>query len=449
MKYSVVISLDSRDHKKIGISDKETRVVNVPFLNKTLPADRRVKHEYVFDDLKRVGLRPSNIAIDLLNIAVGVLSADTRINREKESEDSWAREIDLYIPVSNKSLWDKHKEKLEVILRFLTGDRWAISFRESIYNYDELFKTKKKNRSIKIHEGSVVSLFSGGMDSFIGAIDLLEKKHKPLLVGHRKSVDVGGPQRKAYEYLKQRYGNEVEYLPIRLNTPKKIFAGDEEKTERARSFVFLSLGTLVASSLKGNRKLIIPENGLISLNVPLSPLRLGALSTRTTHPYYVRRFQQLIDSLGLNIALENPYRFMTKGEMLLSCSNQDNLKDFISDTMSCAHPAAGRFRKGVGIGHCGLCVPCIIRRAAYHKAKQSITDMTDYKREVSGKENKKYIQPFMRSIKRLQDSPGIEKLLVLKTGPLFEYDSDLDKYADVYRRGMIEIAELFKSLKIG
>ncbi|HBG62165.1 MAG: hypothetical protein A2Y03_00565 [Omnitrophica WOR_2 bacterium GWF2_38_59] len=448
MRYSIVIRIGSGDNKKVRLLDTKSKVVDVPFLNNILSADKRVKHEYVFDGLNRLGLKPSHIAIDLLNVAVGVLSSDTRINREKESDDSWVREIDLYIPVSDPKIWNMQKDRIAVILRFLTGDRWTISFRGTAFNYNELFKNKKKKEIAGNYDGEVVSLFSGGMDSFIGAIDLIEGKDKPLLVGHRKSVDVGGPQRKAYEYLKQQYNNAVEYFPIRLSAPKKIFAGDEEKTERGRSFVFLALGILAASSLKGNRRLIIPENGLISLNVPLSPLRLGALSTRTTHPYYILRFQQLIDALKLNISLENPYRFLTKGEMLASCTNQNNLKTFISETMSCAHPAAGRFRKEIGVGHCGLCVPCVIRRAAFHKAQHLINDLTDYKRNISSIENKEYIYPFLRSIKRLKDKPGIEKLLIFKAGPLFDYSSELNNYSDVYRRGMEEIDVLFKSLKI-
>jgi hypothetical protein len=37
--------------------------------------------------------------------------------------------------------------------------------------------------------------------------------------------------------------------------------------------------------LAGNFILHVPENGLIVINVPLDPLRLGAFSTRTTHPF--------------------------------------------------------------------------------------------------------------------------------------------------------------------
>ena len=59
----------------------------------------------------------------------------------------------------------------------------------------------------------------------------------------------------------------------------------------------------------------VPENGLIAVNVPLDPLRLGALSTRTTHPFYIARWNDALDALGITGRIENPYWDRTKGEM--------------------------------------------------------------------------------------------------------------------------------------
>ena len=48
-------------------------------------------------------------------------------------------------------------------------------------------------------------------------------------------------------------------------------------------------------------ELIIPENGLISLNIPLAYTRTGTSSTRTTHPHYMKMLQELIAELGLQV----------------------------------------------------------------------------------------------------------------------------------------------------
>src|SRR4051794_24916885 len=87
----------------------------------------------------------------------------------------------------------------------------------------------------------------------------------------------------------------------------------------------------------------VPENGLISLNVPLDPLRLGALSTRTTHPFYMARFGELLQGLGLGVRLENPYAFMTKGRMAKACADFDLLRKEAKHTMSCSSPGSRRY----------------------------------------------------------------------------------------------------------
>src|SRR5262249_6827304 len=129
-------------------------------------------------------------------------------------------------------------------------------------------------------------------------------------------------------------------------------------------FLFLALGTTVANAIGENTPLFIPENGLISLNVPLTSARSGTLSTRTTHPFFISLYEELLDSLGIPIKIEMPYRFCTKGEILQNAKGQTTLQAGARVTMSCARPSAGRYQKRSPGKHCGYCVPCLIRRAA-------------------------------------------------------------------------------------
>jgi hypothetical protein len=82
-------------------------------------------------------------------------------------------------------------------------------------------------------------------------------------------------------------------------------------------------------------------------------------------------FQQLIENTGLRITIENPYQDKTKGEMLQNCLDQDILKSYASNTTSC-----GRYRVHKH-QHCGRCIPCLVRRAAFKK--WGIKDDTKYK----------------------------------------------------------------------
>ena len=74
-------------------------------------------------------------------------------------------------------------------------------------------------------------------------------------------------------------------------------------------------------------ELIIPENGLISLNIPLAYTRTGTSSTRTTHPHYMKMLQDLIAELGIQVKIKNPFQFKTKGEMILECKDRGFLQE--------------------------------------------------------------------------------------------------------------------------
>jgi hypothetical protein len=79
--------------------------------------------------LKKIGVFPSEIGIDLVVLAAHVHAADTRISRAEQSQDSWTREIRLVVPVSDPVRWGSAVSTLKKMLDFLTGDRWTIGFR--------------------------------------------------------------------------------------------------------------------------------------------------------------------------------------------------------------------------------------------------------------------------------------------------------------------------------
>ena len=62
-------------------------------------------------------------------------------------------------------------------------------------------------------------------------------------------------------------------------------------------------------------------------------------------------FQCLLDNLSIDVTFYNPYQFMTKGEMLLNCQDQDFLKANIKWTMSRSHPDLGRYHGDSKSGH--------------------------------------------------------------------------------------------------
>ena len=143
--------------------------------------------------------------------------------------------------------------------------------------------------------------------------------------------------------------------------------GKTDVTMRGRSFNFLAMAVLGISALRNANEdssintIIVPENGYISINPPLTRRRIGSHSTRTTHPYFLNRLEELLRDAGLNIRFINPYQFKTKGEMLAECLDQDAITKAVPLSVSCSH----WHRKHM---QCGHCVPCLIRRASIHHA---------------------------------------------------------------------------------
>ncbi len=107
----------------------------------------------------------------------------------------------------------------------------------------------------------------------------------------------------------------------------------------------------------------MPENGWISLNVPLTRARTGSASTRTTHPHFLSLLTAACRAIGVTNPVINPYRLRTKGEMLADCSNPMLLARLTPASISCAHPETPRWRRQPQ-GNCGYCLPCLVRRAA-------------------------------------------------------------------------------------
>lgn len=403
--------------------------------------------------LNALGVFPSELGIDLLIVAAHVHAADTRISRAEQSQDSWTREIRLVVPVSDPARWEAASPTLVKALNFLTGDRWTVGFRRRPDRFETMARSAPPLWSHADFDS--LSLFSGGLDSLIGAIDLLEAGAAPLLVSHAGEGATSDAQNRLFTGLKDHYtDSSFERLRVWMTFPNGLVdAVKSENSTRGRSFLFFSLGAFAGTGLGRRFTLRVPENGLIALNVPLDPLRLGSNSTRTTHPYYIARWNDLLHEIGIDGEVRNPYWHLTKGEMVRGCRNTRLLRALAADSLSCSSPAKGRWH-GLGIEHCGYCLPCLIRRAALAGAWRSGRDQTTYTiadlraqplgtRESTGMQ----VRSFQYAIGRLQRNPRLADILIHKTGSLADDPSQLAQLADVYRRGLAEVGRLIRGVE--
>ncbi|MHB1690442.1 MAG: Qat anti-phage system QueC-like protein QatC [Thiomonas sp.] len=402
--------------------------------------------------LKTLGVFPSEIGLDLLVLAAHVHAADTRISRTEQSQDSWTREIRLVVPVSDPARWQAAARTLTRTLGFLTGDRWTVGFRHRPERFASIVTSPATLLSPAF---DTVSLFSGGLDSLIGAVDLLEAGHTPLLISHAGEGATSDAQNTLFGKLKKHYaGTSFDRLRMWMAFSDGLFKDvGSESTTRGRSFLFFALGVFAGTGFGANFVLRVPENGLIALNVPLDPLRLGSNSTRTTHPFYMSRWNDLLVELAIDGRVENPYWDKTKGEMVAACANGPLLETLAVDSLSCSSPSKGRWQ-GHSIEHCGYCLPCLIRRAALDAAWGPGRDSTVYTvpdlrahpldtRESIGKQ----VRSFQVAIERLRARPDLARLLIHKPGPLTDEVHRLNQLADVYRRGLGEVAQLIDGVE--
>lgn len=402
--------------------------------------------------LKVLNIFPSEIGVDLLVVAALVYAADTRISRTEQSQDSWTREIRLVVPVSNPVLWQSANETLERALNFLTGDLWKVEFRS---RPERFINVTNPPDTLLPPVFNDLSLFSGGLDSLIGVIDLLENGKIPLLVSHASEGATSTAQNELFSQLKRHYNpNPFDRLRVWMSFQNGLVSNvSSEPSTRGRSFLFFALGVFAGTGLGTSFNLKVPENGLIALNVPLDPLRLGSNSTRTTHPFYIARWNDLLNALGINGEIINPYWNKTKGEMVSLCENDSLLRRLASDSLSCSSPSKARWQ-GHGIEHCGYCLPCLIRRASLEAAWGKGVDTTTYT-QADLKEHPldttnstgKQVRSFQYAIERLRNKPEIAKSLIHKPGPLFDVVHQLDDLAGVYSRGLGEVAGLLDGVE--
>ena len=295
----------------------------------------------------------SPVERDVLDIAETVYLADRHIERDHGA--GYVRDIGFAIPLREPERFDENS--LVRLTRELATDR--ITYR--------LIRRSPRKDEEETEAGEapvnrdVVCLISGGVDSFGGTIEACESGLKPILVSHYTSDS--GPADAVGEAIRQQYGKDIcqimiGNLKVRGGTLKNL---EVEKSMRLRSLLYLSLGAVTASHLD-IKELWMSENGIMTPGVPFSPSRVGPYTTRTTHPVFVRRFSQWFSEVtGHRIEIKNPLAFSTKAEIVKSIDARD-LSPPLKRTVSCSRRQYAVRR---GSGHCGYCVPCIIRRTAF------------------------------------------------------------------------------------
>ena len=302
------------------------------------------------------------IMADLLDIVCAVFAADGQVKRGGPTRpnmgEDWRRTFDFDIPVRCVDIWSRPNvvEALTETATFLTDDNYSFKFRrsDSLSEGQGFLDFDPEGSAFKADE---VIMFSGGLDSFAGALEALEtRNNRVVLVTHRSAQKAIPRQVRLGRYLANRFPGRVLHIQIRAT---RSGSASSETTQRSRSFLFAALGQVIAR-MAGAQIVSFYENGVVSQNLPISPQVIGTMATRTTHPLGLRLFNELMAQIGPGaVAIHNPFVWLTKTEVVKRIADhggQDNIKDSVSCTSIRDQDTLHT--------HCGACSQCFDRRFA-------------------------------------------------------------------------------------
>jgi hypothetical protein len=206
--------------------------------------------------------------IDLLEIASYVYAADSAIPRGGKTDAQmgarWRRNLRFVIPVRLPDLWssDPVSAALVETLSFLSEDDYKFEFSPSqglpiTTNYFEF----SDSEGAEFRPDEVI-LFSGGLDSFAGAVErIVADRKKVALVSHRSSTKIVGAQKYLVDQLRlsRREGGDIYPAPSsvpaqgRAALDPEIRIGIDPKQKRVffdrwGAIVGVSAGLIIALS---------------------------------------------------------------------------------------------------------------------------------------------------------------------------------------------------------
>ena len=311
--------------------------------------------------------------IDLVEIASYVYCADQAFTRGGNGVlnfgAAWRRHLSFHIPVRERGLWSSPEVQaaLRNTLGFLSDDEYDFHFSQHknpapIQSYLEL------NPGVDaVSDLDEVLLFSGGLDSLGGAvIEAVRDKRRVALVSHRSNPKISSKQKRLIESLNGHCDSRPFHVPVWVQKGKAL---DREYTQRSRSFLYAALATVVARAFRLQR-IRFYENGVVSMNFPISEQVVGGRATRTTHPQVLNGYAALFSLLtGAPFEVENPFLWKTKGEVV-DIIGDHGCASLIGQSVSCSHT----IEMTRDHTHCGKCSQCISRRFATLASKYATFD---------------------------------------------------------------------------
>jgi 7-cyano-7-deazaguanine synthase in queuosine biosynthesis len=194
-----------------------------------------------------------------------------------------------------------------------------------------------------IEKKSTVCLFSGGIDSYVGILDVNSRYSGVAAVfcSHLHQSRVVSIVREMNRSVIKPMGIQMYEIPVPGIDPTGY--------AQTRGFLYILAAASVAATI-GSSRIVISECGPTMYQPQFSP---SDGVTMTTHPFVVARAKDVIEAITSgSIAIETPFSNLTKAEMIAGCPSPNEL----ASTHSCV---SQRLQY-----HDGTCYGCVVRRLA-------------------------------------------------------------------------------------
>ncbi len=390
---------------------------------------------------------------DLLRIALSVYVADRLLRRTCTCHPGKRRrEIDLTVEVLSPERWNGDAlEKISECLSFITDDIWNVTLNRPVLRTTREYQPRF---TIPPEQQPAVCLYSGGLDSGAGLASRISRQPGtpmiPVTVWHQ------GGQRRAvrsqFEQIRRLPSANLHPLIVKTQIYKSSkIDGKEEPSQRSRSFLFCTIGAIVASLVRAPA-VEMYESGIGAINLPLLAGMTGSKTTRSSHPQFLRRMSEIVSHAAeSSIEFQLPFLALTKGQ-LVSCLKKLELEQLARLTVSCSkYPLREK-----GAKQCGFCSACIFRRQAMLAAgieeakgtyKVDLFQSNDYLKSPRSLEHLKAFLIHYSELGRWKSDESIPAYILnhLRGTKILKSDEPMDNVAKLYRKYRNEWSRLIES----
>jgi 7-cyano-7-deazaguanine synthase in queuosine biosynthesis len=309
---------------------------------------------------------------DFLTLAACICVADRLSPRNPGAglgygDDHWTRNIQVEIPLHCPERWNDGEviEALEGLCHWLTGDKWSFDFKPigTLGRYCQ--RVLPSDPFMRI-EPDATMLYSGGLDSAIGLVNVLNKVDAgrvwtATVLTNTKQKPRIDEQIEGFRTVFRK--REILMTTMHLNIHYGALGRDDrESSYRSRGFLFLAFGLVVARLAK--RDLTICENGIGALAIPMTPDHLGPRASKSVHPRTLGLisafFRRMTES---DTEIDNQGLAFTKTQLLSDANELIESSRLLDITFSC-----DQFPYLTPGQACGTCSSCLLRQLAFSQS---------------------------------------------------------------------------------